>query len=90
MSDNLSTQFPKPPELQPLAAPAARGRQIFSSLLIVVGVVLLATGGWMFVQYQIEASKPPPARILEVSVTDLTETPAPTSTPGPRPPPGSA
>lgn len=80
MNDNLSTQFPKPPELQPLAGPSAKGRQIFSSLLIVVGVVLLATGGWMFVQYQIEASKPPPARILEVSVADLTETPESTST----------
>ena len=85
MSDNLSTQFPKPPELQPLAAPSARGRQIFSSLLIVVGVALLATGAWMFVQYQIEASKPPPARILEVSVTDLTETPTPRPSPSPRP-----
>lgn len=80
MNDNLSTQFPKPPELQPLAGPSAKGRQIFSSLLIVIGVVLLATGGWMFVQYQIEDSKPPPARILEVSVADLTETPVPTPT----------
>ncbi len=85
MSDNLSTQFPKPPELQPLAAPSAKGRQVFSSLLIVVGVALLATGAWMFVQYQIEASKPPPARILEVSVADLTETPTPRPSPTPRP-----
>lgn len=80
MSDNLSTQFPKPPELQPLAAPSAKGRQIFSSLLIAVGLALLATGAWMFAQYQIEASKPPPARILEVSVADLTETPTPRPT----------
>ncbi|HXV98795.1 MAG TPA: sortase, partial [Anaerolineae bacterium] len=65
------------PELQPLASPPARGRQIFSSMLIIAGFALLATGGWMFIQYQLEASKPPPARILEVSVVDLTETPTP-------------
>jgi sortase A len=85
VSDNLSTQFPKPPELQPLTAPVAKGRQIFSSLLIIVGFGLLATGGWMFVQYQLEASKPPPARILEVSVEDLTETPTPQPSPAPKP-----
>jgi LPXTG-site transpeptidase (sortase) family protein len=85
VSDNLSTQFPNPPELQPLAAPPAKGQQIFSSLLIVAGLLLLATGGWMFIQYEIEINKPPPARIIEVSVTDLTQTPTPrpTSTPSP-------
>ncbi len=31
----------------------------------------------MFYQYQLEASQPPPARIIEVSVADLTETPSP-------------
>ncbi|MBI1878296.1 MAG: sortase [Chloroflexi bacterium] len=81
MSDNLSNQFPRPPELQPLAAPPAKGQQIFSSVLIVAGFILLATGGWMFVQYQYEASKPPPARIVEVSLSDLTETPAPQPSP---------
>ncbi len=85
MSDNLSTPFPKPPELQPLAAPPARGRQIFSTLLIIVGFALLASGGWMFVQYQIEANAPPPARIIEVAVADLTKTPTPQPSPTPQP-----
>ena len=87
MSDNLSTQFPNPPELQPLAAPPAKGQQIFSSLLIVAGLILLAAGGWMFIQYEIEISKPPPARIIEVSVADLTETPTPRPSSTPRPTP---
>ena len=81
MSDNFSTQFPSPPELQPLASPPAKGQQIFSSILIIAGFILLATGGWMFVQYQLEASKPPPARILEVAVVDSTETPTPRPSP---------
>lgn len=81
MSDNFSTQFPKPPELQPLASAPAKGQQIFSSILIIAGFILLATGGWMFVQYQLEASKPPPARILEVSVVDSIETPTPPPSP---------
>jgi hypothetical protein len=83
VSDNLSTQFPTPPELQPLGAPPARGRQIFSLFLIVAGFLLLVTGSWMFIQYQIEIHKPPPARIIEVSLADLT----PTATPTPRPSP---
>ena len=81
MSDNFSTQFPNPPELQPLASPPAKGQQIFSSILIIAGFILLATGGWMFVQYQLEASKPLPARILEVAVVDSTETPTPRPSP---------
>jgi sortase A len=83
VSDNLSTQFPTPPELQPLAGPPARGRQIFSLVLIAAGFLLLAIGSWMFVQYQMEVHKPPPARIIEVSLADLT----PTTTPTPRPSP---
>jgi sortase A len=50
-------------------------------MLIIAGFALLATGGWMFIQYQLEASKPPPARILEVAVTDSTETPTPRPSP---------
>lgn len=83
MSDNLSTQFPTPPELQPLAGPPARGRQIFSLVLIAAGFLLLVTGSWMFVQYQIEVHKPPPARIIEVSLADLTPTTPPTPRPSP-------
>lgn len=81
MSENLSTQFPKPPELQPLSSTSMRGQQVLSLLLIIGGVILLGAGSWMFYQYQLEASKPPPARILEVSVADLTETPPPQPSP---------
>ncbi len=52
-----------------------------SFILIIGGLALLGTGGWMFYQYQLEASKPPPARILEVSVADAIETPTPQPSP---------
>ena len=81
VSENLSTQFPKPPELQPISSTPLRGQQVLSLCLIIGGIILLGVGSWMFYQYQLEASKPPPARILEVSVTDLTQTPTPPPSP---------
>lgn len=81
MGDNLFNQFPRQPELQPLAPPPARGQQILSLILIVTGLILLGTGGWMFYQYQLEASQPPPARIIEAPVAGLTETPPPQPSP---------
>lgn len=63
--------------MHPLAPVPNRLQQVFSFILIVTGLALLGTGGWMYYQYQLEASKPPPARILEVSVTDSTDTPQP-------------
>lgn len=77
VSDNYSSQFPRQPEMHPLAATPNRLQQIFSFVLIITGLILLGMGGWMYYQYQLEASKPPPARILEVSVTDSTDTPQP-------------
>ncbi len=81
MSDNFSTGFPRPPDLQPIPSPQNKLWQILSLVLIVSGLVLLVAGGWMFYQYQLEASKPPPARILEVSVPDETDTPLPLPSP---------
>jgi sortase A len=50
-------------------------------MLILGGLVLLGWGGWLYYQNWLEATKPPPARIIEVSVADLeTPTPRPTST----------
>ena len=65
MSENLSAQLPNPPNLQPAPSPRSKIWQILSLVLIVSGLVLLGTGGWMFYQIQLEASKPPPARILD-------------------------
>jgi LPXTG-site transpeptidase (sortase) family protein len=83
MNKDLSTEFPKPPKLQP--APSTRFKiwRIVSSVFTVSGLALMGAGGWMFYQQQVEANKPPPARILEVSVADTepTATPLPTSTP---------
>jgi sortase A len=44
--------------------------------LTVAGLILIGFGGWSFLQQQIEAGKPPPARILEVSIEDLEPSPA--------------
>ena len=42
-----------------------------SMVLTIAGLILMGLGAWTFLQQQIEASKPPPARILEVSVEDV-------------------
>lgn len=82
MSDNFSTQLPHPPELQPLTP--ARGTNLISFTLIAIGLMLLAVGGWMLAQYQLEALRPPPARIIEASQAVpiyVTVTPSPTPSP---------
>lgn len=65
MSENVSAQLPNPPDLRPLPSPRSKIWQIISLVLIISGLVLLGTGGWMFYQIQLEASKPPPAPILD-------------------------
>lgn len=45
------------------------------------GLALVVTGIWQYGQQWLEASQPPPARIVEVSLADLEATPSPTSTP---------
>ena len=40
-------------------------------MLIFAGLAMLSWGGWLYYQNWLEASKPPPAPILEISVDDL-------------------
>ena len=75
MSKEFPTQFPTPPELQPISPIQVRLWQFTSLVLIIAGLALLGLGGWLFYQYQLEASKPPPARILEVSAPVILDTP---------------
>ncbi len=65
MSEDLSSKFPKASELQPIPSVRSKIWWNASLILIVTGLALLGTGGWMFYQIQVEANKPPPARILE-------------------------
>ncbi len=69
---------PRPPELQPIPSVRSKVWRSLSLILTIGGLALMGAGGWMFVQQRIEANKPPPARILEVSVSDLESTPTPT------------
>jgi sortase A len=66
--------------LQPIPSTQAKIWQFFSCALILGGLVLLGMAGWMFYQYQLEGSKPPPARILEVKVPEAVETALPRAT----------
>lgn len=83
MNKDLSTEFSKPSKLQPVPSTRVKVWRIVSSIFTVSGLALMGTGGWMFYQQQVEANKPPPARILEVSVadTEATATPRLASTP---------
>jgi LPXTG-site transpeptidase (sortase) family protein len=72
MSENVSTEFPNPPDLKPITSLRAQVWRYASTILIVGGLVLMGTGAWMFYQRQIEASKPAP-RLVEVSPEDLLE-----------------
>lgn len=71
MSEDFLTKFPKPPELQPISSLQSKIWQSASFILIIAGLVLLATGGWMFFENRLEASKPPPARILDLSAEEI-------------------
>ncbi|HEX9925781.1 MAG TPA: sortase [Anaerolineae bacterium] len=64
MSDDLSA-IPKASDLQPLPSVKSKILRSISLILIIGGVTLLGTGGWMFYQIQVEAHKPPPAPILD-------------------------
>ena len=98
MNEELSTQLPSTPDTQPTLASPSKSRRWLSLLLIVSGLALVTTGAWMYLQQYVEASKPPPARIVENSlaelektltpaVTEATATPKPTNTPSPAPSP---
>ena len=56
-----------------------------SLLLIVFGIGLLGFGGWLYYQQYLESIKPPPARIVELSVEEIEATLTPQATPGPSP-----
>jgi len=71
MREDLSTQLPNPTELRPISSTAYKIWRGVSLILTFGGLALMAVGGWIFIQQQIEASQPPPARILEASVADL-------------------
>ncbi len=87
MNGNFSTQLPNPPELQPIRSTSSKIWQAASIMLTVGGLGLMAVGGWIFLQQQIEANQPPPARIIEVSVEEIeagaADMPTPTLLPAP-------
>lgn len=80
MSNDVSTQLPNPPKLQPMSSLRAKVWRSASLLLTIGGLALIGAGGWMFMQQQIEAGKPPP-RLVEVSASDLEPTASPTLEP---------
>jgi LPXTG-site transpeptidase (sortase) family protein len=70
MQQNSSSQRPAPLLLQSRPSTTTKIWQIIGLVLMVGGLALIGWGGWLYIQNQIEANKPPPARILEVNVTD--------------------
>jgi LPXTG-site transpeptidase (sortase) family protein len=64
MSEDLPA-ISKASDLQPLPSVKSRILRSLSLILILGGVTLLGTGGWMFYQIQVEANRPPPAPILD-------------------------
>lgn len=80
MHKDSSSQFPTSPSLQPLPSVRTKIWQIVSLTLTVGGLALMGWGSWIFMQNQIEASKPPPVRILEVNIEDLVLTSTQTNT----------
>ena len=81
MNDDLSTQIPVTSDTEPAPDSSSKNWRWLSLLLIVGGVALVATGAWMYLQQYIEASKPPPARIVENSLVELEKTLTPPPTP---------
>lgn len=71
MHRNSLSQIPTPPSLQPLSSVQTKIWHIISLTFTIGGLALMGWGGWLFLQNQIEASQPPPARILEVGPADL-------------------
>jgi sortase A len=71
MNNNLSTQLPSPPELQPIQTTSAKIWHAASLVLTIGGIVLMSVGGWIFIRLQIEANQPPPARIIRYSAEEL-------------------
>ncbi|MBN1217831.1 MAG: sortase [Anaerolineae bacterium] len=69
MSENPSTQFPKPPELHPLRSIQAKVWQVTGLVLIISGLAIMAWGGWTFFRQQAELANPP-ARIIEAPVIE--------------------
>jgi sortase A len=88
MSENLSS--PSQPVTEPTSVGRSKLWRWFSVALTVAGLGLIAFGGWMYVRQWVEASKPPPARIVQMSPDELERTPTarpptPTATPADRP-----
>ncbi len=82
MSDILSP----PSDGQPPFSNRSKIGQVASTLLIVAGVALLGWGGWLYYQQLLEASKPPPAPIVDsAAVFAATETIADDGLPTPTP-----
>ena len=65
--------LPTPPSLRPLPSTPAKLWHLVSLTLTITGLILMGWGGWTFLQNQIEASQPPPARIIEVDPDNLVE-----------------
>ena len=70
-----------PSSLQPISTTPAKIWRIVSMLLIGGGVLLMGWGGWLLLERQIEANKPPPAPIVSSLDRLPTDTPAPTPEP---------
>ncbi|MCB0175766.1 MAG: sortase [Anaerolineae bacterium] len=68
MNEHPTTQLPKTPDLQPLPSTAAKLWSMVSLLLTLAGISLMGIGGVMYLTQMIEAGKPPPARIIQVTV----------------------
>lgn len=81
MNKRLSTFLPKPPELQPIRSTSEKLWNVLSLFLTITGLGLMGTGGWMYVQQQIEAAQPPPARVLDVSSAMIVSTATPAREP---------
>ncbi|MCB0210462.1 MAG: sortase [Anaerolineae bacterium] len=68
MNDQPITQISKAQDLEPIPSTAAKIWNMVSLLLTIAGIGLMGVGGFMYLAQMIEASKPPPARIIEVTV----------------------
>ena len=85
MNDQPITQISKAQDLEPIPSTAAKIWNMVSLLLTIAGIGLMGIGGFMYLAQMIEAGKPPPARIIQVTVdpnpiSTATALPSPTPT----------
>lgn len=90
MNDNLSPHLPSSPEVHPASAKRQNFWKWLSLALTILGVVLMGWGSWMYTQQYLEAIKPPPAPIIEMSLADIEQTLTPQLQPSPTVPLASA